>query len=402
MSNFGTLYGYELRKIVKRKIVWVSVFIMLIIILVSIGAPLIGTYYAEGNAVDTNYHMFQMNRAYQKSLDGRQIDQTLLEEMKAGYEKIPSGTKAYSFTEEYQTYARPYSVIFNFVRQTTGMTTQEMLKWKASEQDMYAKRQAMLENEWKNSFLTQEERDFWKKQEAALKWPVRFQYKEGYWQLFDCVNTIGLMTIVVVTVCLSNVFTEEHSRKTDQLILSSKYGRAVIYWAKLFAGITFCVILSLLFNAVAFGAAFVLYGSEGFFSAFQLIYADYSCPMTTGEAVLISYAMLLIVCVFTGVFVMMVSELFCSGVATLSLVVGMILLSMFFNIPEQYRILYQLWSYLPSEFAAVWNIFSLQTVPFFGKNLFAWQAVPVLYLFLGGIFGLIGKRAFTSYQVKGR
>lgn len=398
MTNFTMLYKYELKKILRRKIVWVSTAIILIIIAFTIAASLLGTCYADGVEIDTNYHMFHVDKEYQQSLDGRVIDQALLEEMKAGYDKIPSGTEKYTLMKEYQIYARPYSAIFNFVRSTTGMDVSETMQWTADEQDMYAKRQAMMERKWDSYLLSQREKDFWKEQEMKIEWPLKFGYKEGYWQLFDCLNTIGLMSLFAITISLSGVFPEEHIRKTDQLILSSRFGKKDIYWIKLLAGISFTLMISLLFTMVSFGISFALYGMEGFSSAFQLMWADYSYPISVGEAIFISYGMMVAACIITGVFVMVLSELLRNSIGTLALVMGMIILSMFLNIPVQYRVISQLWSYLPGEFIAVWSIFNPQTVSVFGRIFISWQVVPVIYLLISGAISFMGKKIYMDYQ----
>ena len=50
---------------------------------------------------------------------------------------------------------------------------------------------------------------------------------------------------------------------------------------------------------------------------------------------------------------MVLSEMLRSSVGTLSLVTGMVILSIFVNVPEHLRVLSQVWSYLPSEFRPV-------------------------------------------------
>lgn len=402
MHNFGTLYRYELGKILRKKIVWITIAVVLLAIFLSGGMRLLGDYYVDGVKVDTHFHMFQVDAAYQKELDGRAIDQSLLEEMQEGYGKIPVDAERYTLTEEYQTYARPYSVISNFVRSSTGMNLSDIRQWEPDEQELYRLKQLVLEKEWDSYYLTQKEKDFWRNQEESLERPIVFRYKEGWWNLFDCMYTIGILSLIVVSICLASVFTEEHSRKTDQLILCSRYGRKTVYWAKFLAGVFFSFLMCLLFIGAVFIEAFVLYGSEGFTAAFQLIDPVYSYPLSVGEAVLISYGIIIAAVVVTGAFVMMLSELIRSNIGTLSVVVGMVLLTAFIDMPEQYRVLSQLWSYLPSEYAAVWNIYSPQTVPLFGKILLSWQVVPVLYLVCAGVFAMIGKKSFTGYQVSGR
>ena len=120
MAYLRELYKYEVKKILVRKIVWITLLICMLGIVVTICANLTGTYYVDGEAVDTHYHMFQVDQAYYKALSGRAIDQELLDEMWEAYGRIPSGAERYTLTEEYQTYARPYSDIFNLVWSWTG------------------------------------------------------------------------------------------------------------------------------------------------------------------------------------------------------------------------------------------------------------------------------------------
>lgn len=402
MSNLGTLYCYELRKLWRKRMVWISAAIMLVLTGFIIGAPLLGTYVVDGVVVDNYYHMFQVDRAYQKALEGRPIDQTLLEEMKAGYDKIPAGADRYSITKEYQTYARPYSAVFNYVREAGGMTVSEAMAWQADEQDFYLRHKQLLEKDWQELSLTEQEKEFWRGQEEKLAQPLTFRYIEGYVCLFGALNTIGLMLMVGVTIFLSGIFTEEHTRKMDQLILSSRYGRQIIYWAKILAGISFSILYALLLIVPAFGLSFFLYGAEGFTASFQLLYPSYSYPLSVGGAILLSYGMIVFAGVITGVFVMMLSELLRSNIGTLSTVVGMILLTLFFNVPDHYRVLSQLWSYWPSVFVTVWSMFGRRTVPMFGTYLTAWQACPILYILCGALIAFVGRSVYVRYQVQGR
>lgn len=392
MSYFGTLYRYEVKKIIGRKIVWITLLVMVLILLVSVG----GSFF-----FDSNYRQeVRMDKTYQMKLDGRKVGGTLLKEMQEGYGKVPLELEKYSKTDEYQTYARPYSAVLNFLRQATGMSASEIVHWDAGEQELYDKRQGRLEKQWENNLLSQEEKEFWKRWEDELEQPFTFRYKEGYQRLFDCVYTIGLMVIVAVAICLAGVFPEEHVRKTDQLILSSRHGRKTIYFAKLAAGISVSLFVSIGLVSVSFLLSFILFGTEGFSAAFQLIYAMYSYPLSVGEAVLIAYGIVILIGVLIGLVVMFLSEVFRSSIGTLALVIGSVILTMVVNGPEHPRLLAQLWSYLPGNFVA--SMFSLRTVQIFGKTFLPWQVVPLFYVLLGGILAFAGKRVFVRYQVRAR
>lgn len=406
MKNFGVLYRFELGKIIKRKTTQITVSVILLLTILVLGLDSVGGYYVNGVKVDTNYHMNQIFKADQMRLDGRPIDQELLEEMGSEYDKIPveaiHGEIPYVATEEYQTYARPYSAIFNFVRQAAQMDTSEAFEWEPDEGDLYQRRLQVMEEDWEAVCLTEKEKEFWRRKETELEMPLVFRFKEGYWHLLDGMYTIGLMVILTMAICLAGVFADEHSRKTDQLILSSKYGRNPLYLAKILAGVSFAVLFVLLICAASALEIYFLYGLEGFGAAFQLIMPSFSYPITAGESLLIVFGMLGFAAALTGMFAMVLSEVLHSSLGTLAITVGIIILSMFFPsfaIPERYRLVSQLWGYLPSNFIAVWEIFSCRTVPVLGKMLVSWQAVPILYVIAGSGIAAAGRWKYANGQV---
>lgn len=407
MKNLGILYKFELGKILRRRTSWITIIITLLLVLGTLGLDSLGGYFVNGVQVDTNFHMNQIFKADQMKLDGRVIDQALLEEMREGYSRIPkkaiNGAVPYIGTREYQTYARPYSAIFNFVRSAANMNISEAMVWKADEQELYQRRQQAVEKDWEYYLLAEEEKKFWKEQEEKLKWPVTFRFKEGYWNLLDGTYTIGLLILIAVNICLAGVFADEQSRKMDQLILSSKYGKTPVYLAKILAGVSFAAGFSLLVFLFSLLEIRFLYGLEGFSADFRLIMPGYSYPLNVGESVIVTWGLVIVVAIFIGVFAMFLSELFHNSLGTLALTLGLIILCMFVSsMPEHYRVLSQIWSYLPVNAMAVWNIFDCRTVPILGKTLVYWQAAPILYLILGGVLAVIGKGRYDKCQVSGR
>lgn len=396
------LFMYELKKLVIRRIVLVSMVLSILLILITVGAALLGSYYVNGERIGSNYQMFQMDKVYQKALTGRPVDGVLLQEMQEAYGKVPLDEEKYSQTEEYEKYARPYSAIFNYVRQTTGLSGTEIINWTADTEDLRTKRLERQALGWESFQLTETEKAYWRALEEKLENPVIFQYAEGYSVLLSSLYTIGLLSLFVVTICLAGVFPEEHLRRMDQLILSSRWGRGEICWAKFLAGMLFAFLMTLVFVLFTFGAVFLLYGGEGFDAAFQLLYPNSSCPISVGQAVIIGYGMVLFAGVFMGALVMLLSEVLHSSVGTLAITIGIILLLMFFTMPDEYRLLAQLWSYIPSDFVACWSIFSERTVVMLGRVFLAWQVVPVLYSVLGLGFAFMTKKVFVKYQVRGR
>ena len=160
--------------------------------------------------------------------------------------------------------------------------------------------------------------------------------------------------------------------------------------------------ISLIFILFTFGVEFFIYGAEGFELPLQLVYGQSSCQISVGQAVLILYSMILLASIFEGTFVMMLSEVLHSSVGTLSVAIGIIILTMMFSVPEEYRLLAQMWNFLPSNVVAVWGTFSRYLVDVFGNLYQTWQAVPVVYLLLGTGAACVTKISFVKYQVNGK
>ncbi len=402
MRNFGTLYGYELKKILLRKIVWAATALMLVITLISGLAYIFGDYVVDGKKVDSNYHQFLIDRNYERALSGRPLDQAFLDEIEAGYDKIPENVASYTTTEEYQTYARPYSNAFHIVRWMAGMTVSEAMAWEMDYEEMYERHTADLEESWKECLLTEAEKEYWRRQEAALPRPLTYEYDETYVQLLDILYAISIPIFLYMAICLSGVFAEEHSRRTDQVILSSRFGKQPLYLAKIFAGLSFAAVSALIFSAVLIGTAIAVYGADGFSAAVQLTRPEYSGHLSVGMAALLGYGVLLAASVLTAGIVLLLSQLLRSSTASLALTAAGIICTMFVKIPDQYRIFGQLWDYLPFNFAAVWNILDVRLVSVFGKLFQSWQIVPVCYLLVTALLAAAGGMIYSHSQVRSR
>lgn len=402
MNCFRTIYRYELKKITRRKLVWITLSICVLGIIFTPFSNLLGSYYVDGVLTDTHYHMFQVDSEYRRALSGRKIDQELLEETVAAYRQIPADADRYTVTEEYQTFARPYSEIFNLIRSWTNMDFSSVINWEPEEKALYEMRIKQLENDWQSEIsLSDAEKDYWRERESQLNTPFTYYYNEGYVMLLNCFLTVGVLMLLFVSICLPGVFADEHARRTDQLMLSSAKGKDIAYWAKLAAGATLAAGCSTLMSTLIWGLTLGFYGAEGFHTSMQ-IYTNYSFPLTMGQACLIAYGILIITSVLMGVLVMFLSEIFHSSIAALAVSTGLIISGNIIMIPAEYRFLAQLWDCSPMAFLQTWNIFSVRLIHIFNNCFTRWQVVPVIYILCTVLIAAVGKRVFEQYQVSGR
>lgn len=402
MNNLYLLYRYELKKMFQRKIVWLTVMVCMIVTGFSILSGLIGAYYVDGVKVDTHYHIFQTDQSYQKALSNRKINQSLLEEMVAGYEKIPQKTDRYITTEEYQKYARPYSGIFSFVKNATYMNDNEIMNWIPSETELYQKRFDIIQKNWEKIHLSEKEKAYWTNQENTLKIPFIYADTAGYSTLLRSFSRIGLLVLLAVSICVANIFTEEHTRKTDQLILCSVCGKNTAYWAKILTGASFAVGLSFLLSTFSFILTACFYGLEGSHAPFQLLLPSYSSSITIGQAVFCMYGILIITSAISSIIVMILSEKLRSSLAALAVSSVFLILGMVFSVPSQYRIFSQIWEYMPNCFLMPKNIFDIRLISIFGHLFTSWQAVPIIYILCSILLVLMGKYVYQNYQISGR
>lgn len=404
MNNFRILYRYECKKLFGRKIVWITFALCIVAVIISLCVPFIGSFYVGGELIDTNINMYQTDKRYSEALSGREINQELLEETITAYRKIPYTKELqYSLTKEYQQYARPYSAIFDFIVGTTNMQTSDViLSWQPNEDDLYIKRQIWLKSVWENLGLSKNEIAFWQGRETQIETPFVYQHHEAYNTLISCYQTVSLLVLLLIAICLSGMFSEEHTRKTDQIILCSPLGKTWIYWAKIIAGISFAVISAIMLSFFTFVMTICLHGTEGFHAAFQLIYISNSDPITCGQAILIAFCSMIFAAIVTSIFVMVLSELLHSNIATLAVSTGFLIIAMIVAVPEQYRLIAQVWDWLPWCFLAPWNVFGKYTLSLFGHCFTSWQAVPMIYFVASIVIAVIGKPIYQRFQVSGR
>ncbi len=387
MRDFGRLYRYEFKKLVSRKTNAITLIICISLYLLTC---VMGTFNVD--EVDINYA---------KALDGRAIDQKLLEETVEAYGKIPAGLDNYIISDEYQTYARPYSPIFNYILQHGGMNKSEIVNWDVDENELYRQSREKRMALYDLYRLRDDEIEYWENQVAEKGEPAVFRYAEGWGEILTEHISAGFILMFGITVCLAGIFSEENNKRTDALILSSVHGRTKIYRAKIWAGISLAVLTAVVVSVITIPITLGAFGAGGFSADLDLLY-PYPGNISAGEMVIIAELCILVSVVFCGVFAMLLSLCIRNSTASLGCSAAILVLGTMLYMPPKNRALSQISLIFPGTFISQWKITDIKLIEVFGHYFRSYEFVPLLYILLCVLIVISGKFIHEKMQVKSR
>ena len=425
MRQFRTLLGYEMKKICCRKSTWITFAVLISAFLLSTALTWSITYenVSQEQEEDTGeikeeawHDTYAERKARERKnglyWSGRTIDNVLFAEVKKEYgkavQKAAKGAGTHElFTKEMERF-EPVEAALEAITGEGNLLVQNYDSQKGAgltEEKIYEARDALVENFWQEYRITEKERSYWQEKEELLSKPFTMEYAEGFYQLISMngVYMVFMFASFLLAVVVGRIFAEEHQRRLDQLILCSRFGRRQLYFAKITAGILFAAFAVTVMMGVIAAVNLFVYGAEGFSAAIQLIAGWYSYPLTVGTTFLVMLGISLLAAILTSIFIMAVSERFCSSTVAMAAVIAVTGGARLVVIPREFRILSQIWNYFPINLLKVDQGFlDVRLVSVFGVKLTSWQFAPVLYLLLGVLFVLLGKRFYCRYQVQGR
>ena len=333
-----------------------------------------------------------------KALSGRTLDDSLIKERN----DFINGLNLDEMSEREKTYALDRYRLLDYSITFYTLSTNDVDMNNLDLASMEKLRQKNLAAAYDGYNLSDKEKKYWQSEEEKIKKPLTLQYAELYETL--ATNDIYRCLLVAtfwIAVVISQIFAEEHSRKTDQLILPSRLGRKQVYFAKISAGIVFTFLAVSLLILVQIILDICLLGTDGFNASMLLeIGGWYSKAFTYGQVVLIMLGIYLLSSILTAITAMVLSERFRNNIASISVIVGITFISLFINFSMKFRLISQIWNYLPTKLInPADGLLDLRLVSIGGLNMTSWQFGAILYVILGIVLVIAGKRIYCKYQV---
>lgn len=421
MYKTGALYVFELKKILMRKIVWITLGIMIALNIWIPFADLSSLGYWISGEDYTGYELMTIDREAARKISGKALDDTLLDKMQKAYLSSGRDTQsgaAYDIDrstgfessvisaddagpaegelkekEADIKNIRKYTPIFTYI---TQFISDHETALEVNEEELYRERQREISQCWNDQLLTEDEISFWEEKEKQIATPLTYEYTEGWADLFKHICPLNYMLLLLIGMCLSGVFSIEHLRKTDQLILCSQYGKRPLYLAKVLAGITFGVTAALLLFMGSAAASLLIYGTDGFHAVLQMALPLSSLPIHVGTAVIMLFATFLAVSVLYSIVTMFLSEWLKNSVAVMAILAGSMIFTMMIDVPYGFRTASQIYDLLPTTLLVHWQLWDDRLVPAFGTYLTNFQTAWGIYLVIGAVLVLFGAKIYNK------
>lgn len=322
MKNFGTLYRYELKKLLKRKLAWIVVLVLAAFMAYTSwpsknsGGSTLSLTDQEGQIVSGYVSVAeqrQLRREGEQRISGLVMDEKFFQRVR----EASVGNGLYIIRDRYDldgyfylvdsSYYMPYSMI----EYDMGLNPAEI-----TAESFYQNRLDTIERQW--SGFTDGETAYWRSMEAQVEKPFVYRYIGGYQDILTDVFGMSNVIPLVAAVCLCGVFSEERRTRAEALIFSTKQGRFPQYLAKVLAGLTVVLASALLIIGVDVAVVLLTQGGEGFDAALQLWNLTSSLPITMGQAVLVMVGLLLLYGLLSGGATMLISALTQNTIAAMA------------------------------------------------------------------------------------
>ncbi len=376
MGNYGELYRFEIKKIMKNRLTVAMLIVTVLFILIEAFIPKL-------------YLSKEMEDA-QKVLDGTVIDDALLQEM---YPKlISNGTVWTADNAMYEKIADMEDGIL-----PDGANLSDY-----SADELYKERKSAIMAMMQEDNLTERELQWWKNENSKIDTPFTYRYCQGTINLAQGMSLTLMCIMLISALCLSTVFTIEHRQRTDQIVISCRNGRRKTFFLKIAAGLSVVIGCCLVSAALLALLIAILYGMDGLGAAVQLELplSDYS--FTMGQFIIVQMIVMITAAILFATFAMAISEVVKNSLAVMGIMVGLFIFSQLELIPPRFRVLAQIKAMLPSNQISIWSLMEHRLVGFGGHYVTTYVASPVIYILISAFLIVIGKIAYDRFQVTGR
>lgn len=396
MNTFWNLVSYEYKKIFKRKGAVITLILAAIVSLGSVFGTMIGYIYIDGEPVMSKYEDVKTDQEYARSLSGTAIDMDLIAEAVHEYSMLDTNDKLYVLSEKY----RKYSAVYDIAHSVYGCNFKGFCELTEEQiEQFYELRRQNQEQSIMQTNMSDRAKQSVLAADSAVKKPIVFEVTEGYGRFFAIMYTTGIIAAIAAAIVFAPLFSGEYTSGADSLILSSKHGKGLLVWAKLFVMLTLSAGYTVILTVLTYAECMAVWGADGAGAAIQLLLPMSSYPLNMGQCAVIYSVCILAACIMTAA----LTALFSAGIktpfGTIVIMSVIIIAPMMMNVSENIVWLYKLFCLLPSNMMGFWSIIDDIQFELFGLVIRPYVFTPIFAAVFAVVFSLFAYRVFRKRQV---
>ena len=366
MHNFGTLLGYELKKLLINKVT--------ILMLSLFTGLLFGITMLE-------YLVIAPDDCYvaqkESALEGKMIDDEMLKRIEDEAEKYGGLTRIDGSSICYhlaQYLIRALGTYLNVPDTVSAVSTAPL-----TAESFYKNRENILEYLFDNFLLEENEKAFWMDKESEITKPFTWKANYGISAMRRNYGMMVTLAMLTIGICLSGIFASESRYRTDALIECTIEGKRALPLVKILAGELFSLIVSFLLLAAAQLPSILFNGFHGIETACQIIAPFFSYPWTSGKLLLVYTGVYFLASLLIGSIAIVLSKLINNMIAVSGCICFTVLLDLFTTIPSEFRILSQIRSFTPLQVLINSSIMDPRLIRVGQRYLTVFQSAPIIY-----------------------
>ncbi len=374
MKNFGTLFGFEMKKIWMRPMTWAAVLVFCAAFITITVQPFSRSGGAAFTATDadgkeitqflTAGEQYRLRVEGARTLSGQPMDEAFF---RTAQETVPLDGERFDKEGYFYPIDPSYRDFYT-----------EFSEWlDGTAERFYTSHQNGRELAWGQ--LSEDDAAYWRAMEERVEKPYVYQPVLGPRMLMNMLGSAGLEMFLplLVGLCLCDLYAQERRTRASALIFSSPRGKRCLYLAKTLAGAVSAVLAALLVVGAGGFANLLFYGPYGYDGAIQLspwLWGS-SLPITMGQGILILLGLLLAYALVCGAATALASVWSGSGVAAMAVSVGVMIGATVLDRTQE-----GWWEFMPANLVDERGLVSLHITNLFGAQLNILQSGLALYL----------------------
>lgn len=397
MADRTVILKYELKKIVKSRIAVISLVLSagMLLAITMIDYLIISPY-------DVNVYGRDM------SLEGRMLDDMLLEEVAAeaekagGLSKIGTESKYYHVAGYLNRLQGAYLTVggasAETLRTAGGVAPSSSEGQGLTETALYGLRENLLEYIYDYFSLSDSDKDWWKEKERRIQKPFTWNTNFGVYSMKSNFGAAMNLLCMIAGVSLAGVFAGEKSQRTDALVLCTKEGKKSLWLIKFAAGEAFSLTAGTLLLIAVQLPHLIFNGLHGIDAAWQLLVPFSSYPYTAGHMLALLILDYYLGCLLVGAVAMLLSILIGNTVASAGVICVGVLLDLFVVLPPQFGLLSQVRYLTPGQVMLNSGMTDPRLLHIFGVRLTPIQSAAILYTAMTMISMIIVKARYQRLE----